>query len=140
MLTLRHRRQVKTCFEEIHKISVAMVDLMIYKNFANYYGQCPICWDDMWNTDTVFTKCHHIFHETCINKWLNDDDKSCPICRSILNKKDSFLNWIKKVLVNKMHFLWCLLIILWLILIITIFGNSLYVFNRLFNLIQMKSN
>jgi hypothetical protein len=91
MLTLKYAKQIKTCFEEIQKVSVVMVDLMIHQNFANYYGQCSICLNDMWNTDSVFTKCHHIFHETCINQWLNDGPKNCPMCRSLLDKKDSFL-------------------------------------------------
>lgn len=91
MITMRYAKQLKTCFEEIQKVSVTVVDLMVQQNFANYYGQCSICLSDMWNTDSVFTKCHHIFHETCINQWLNDKTKDCPMCRSPLDRKTSFL-------------------------------------------------
>lgn len=77
-----------TCFEEIQIISGTVANLMVHKNFANYYGQCSICFDDMWHTNSVFTKCGHIYHETCINDWLNRELKNCPMCRSPLNKKN----------------------------------------------------
>jgi hypothetical protein len=32
-------------------------------------------------------KCHHIYHETCIVKWLSQNT-SCPICRVELINKD----------------------------------------------------
>jgi hypothetical protein len=91
MITMRYAKQVKNCFEEILKISGTVVDLMIHQNFANYYGQCPICLEDMWNIDSVFTTCHHIYHEKCINEWLNNKTNDCPICRTILDKKHAFL-------------------------------------------------
>lgn len=90
MIIMRFIKQ-KTCFEEIKKISDSVVNLLADKNFVNYYGQCPICWDDMLDTDSVYTKCHHIYHKTCIKKWLNNEVDNCPICRSQLSKKDSFL-------------------------------------------------
>lgn len=77
-----------TCFEEIQKISGVIANLMANQNFANYYGQCSICLDDMWHTNSIFTKCGHIYHETCINDWINLKNKTCPICRSLLNKED----------------------------------------------------
>jgi GTPase SAR1 family protein len=91
MFTSKYAKQVNTCFEEIQKISGAIATLMIHQSFANFYGQCSICLCDMWNTDSVFTKCHHIFHETCIDEWLDHKGNTCPMCRSLLDKKDSFL-------------------------------------------------
>ncbi|CAF1257990.1 unnamed protein product [Adineta steineri] len=91
MLTFRYAKKFKTGFEEIQKISLTVVNLMMHQNFANYYGECPICLTDMWNTDSVFTKCHHIFHEKCINKWLNDGVSNCPKCRATVDRRNSFL-------------------------------------------------
>lgn len=91
MFTRKHIKQVKSCFEEIEKIAVITADLMTYQNFANYYGECSICSDDMWNTDSVFTQCHHIYHERCINNWLDRENSNCPLCRTVLDKKKSFL-------------------------------------------------
>ncbi len=91
MIIRRYARQTKTCFDEFQKITGAVMALMVHHNFADYYGECSICFEDMWNTDSVFTKCHHIYHETCICEWLDHKDKHCPLCRSYLDKKDSFL-------------------------------------------------
>jgi GTP-binding protein EngB required for normal cell division len=86
-IRLRYRNDL-TCFEEIQKISDAVENLMVHQNFAHYYGQCSICFDDMWHSSTVFTKCGHIYHETCINAWLDSRANNCPMCRSPLKKKD----------------------------------------------------
>ncbi|CAF0858945.1 unnamed protein product [Adineta steineri] len=71
MLELGHTSPVKLCLKEIQKLSCTVTDLMMNQSFINYYGECGICKCDMWNTDSIFTKCHHIFHEVCLNQWLN---------------------------------------------------------------------
>jgi hypothetical protein len=42
---------------------------------------CSICLDDI-NTDDdkYITKCNHIYHKNCLNKW---DKNTCPNCRLI---------------------------------------------------------
>jgi hypothetical protein len=92
MIISKPVQQLKTSFEEIQRISGTVANLMTHQKFANYYGQCSICLDDMWNTDSTFTKCDHIFHSTCINGWLNSKTKNCPICRSPSDKTDSFFD------------------------------------------------
>ncbi|CAF1452674.1 unnamed protein product [Adineta ricciae] len=87
----RYVKQIKTNFDAIHQISLAIVDLGMHKNFSNYYGECSICLEDMWSTDSVFTKCHHIFHETCINRWLNDGRNICPLCGTTVDSRNTFL-------------------------------------------------
>ncbi|CAF1377483.1 unnamed protein product [Adineta steineri] len=81
MLKLGHTSPVELCLEEIQKLSTTVTDLMMNQSFINYYGECAICRCDMWNTDSIFTKCHHIFHEVCLNQWLNGPGNDCPIAR-----------------------------------------------------------
>jgi len=40
---------------------------------------------DDTSTDIVqLEECHHIFHEACIDKWVESNGKTCPLCRKVL--------------------------------------------------------
>lgn len=62
----------------------------ISENFDFEKKQCPICLDDMGvsfkhidRAIRTLTKCGHSFHNSCIEKWTNDN-LNCPYCRSQL--------------------------------------------------------
>jgi hypothetical protein len=43
---------------------------------------CSICLDDInINDDKYITKCNHIYHNNCLNRW---NKNTCPNCRAIL--------------------------------------------------------
>ncbi|TGO89804.1 hypothetical protein BPOR_0093g00150 [Botrytis porri] len=45
---------------------------------------CAICQDDLdggENGEPVKTACNHIFDRDCVQRWLDDDHTTCPICR-----------------------------------------------------------
>ena len=44
---------------------------------------CSICQDSI-NLTASILKCGHIFHENCIDRWVDSDGKNCPICRDNL--------------------------------------------------------
>jgi hypothetical protein len=49
---------------------------------------CCICREDYFeNMDkkTILIGCHHDFHVDCLKKWVNQNKKSCPICRTGLH-------------------------------------------------------
>ena len=52
--------------------------------------ECPICYETTCpiSGDFVKTKCNHIFHGTCLKKWIENqqtnEQKTCPYCRSKL--------------------------------------------------------
>lgn len=51
--------------------------------------ECSICIDEiLLPTDSIKSKCGHLFHESCITHWLdvrnsNEEPLTCPNCRSI---------------------------------------------------------
>jgi len=47
---------------------------------------CSICLDKL-EEKVVFLECFHMFHNDCILKWYNSENKSCPLCR-----KDIIIN------------------------------------------------
>lgn len=46
-----------------------------------YNQDCPICFSNMKNKAVKYTICKHVFHKSCLNKWLQRHS-SCPCCRS----------------------------------------------------------
>ena len=43
--------------------------------------RCTICLDNFQKFDNIINlSCLHMFHENCINKWLNENN-FCPICK-----------------------------------------------------------
>ncbi len=48
---------------------------------------CSICWSplkkSLFFNNLIETKCHHIFHKSCLTPWLESKlEKSCPNCRT----------------------------------------------------------
>ena len=47
--------------------------------------QCPICQEEMSrDTQQKALLCAHVFHDTCVNQWL-DQHSNCPQCRMDIN-------------------------------------------------------
>ena len=66
-----------------------------YSEFLEEYKQikikeqttCPICLSNYENDEMVsyLNTCNHLFHTTCISKWLTDFNHKCPVCRLSAN-------------------------------------------------------
>ncbi|KAI4314594.1 hypothetical protein L6164_027484 [Bauhinia variegata] len=53
-------------------------------------AQCYICLVEYENGDSVrVLPCHHEFHRTCIDKWLKEVHRVCPLCRRDICMSDS---------------------------------------------------
>ena len=46
-------------------------------------NDCPICMDDLLQTDLFVTRCGHQFHGTCMIRHIKHND-TCPMCRGVL--------------------------------------------------------
>ncbi len=61
--------------------------LYSYNNNNNNmkHPECSICYEPLVN-DTIILPCNHVFHNTCMNSWVNiNNNNSCPYCRFSLN-------------------------------------------------------
>ncbi|CAA0392733.1 putative chromatin regulator PHD family [Arabidopsis thaliana] len=45
---------------------------------------CRICQDEFDGGDEVrcLRNCVHVYHKTCIDRWIQDDKMTCPLCRT----------------------------------------------------------
>ncbi|CAL1279813.1 unnamed protein product [Larinioides sclopetarius] len=43
--------------------------------------ECSICLDPISPQEMKSLPCVHIFHEACIDTWLDEESSSCPLCR-----------------------------------------------------------
>ena len=48
----------------------------------NLIDQCSICLENYTDNENIIQlKCTHIFHQECIMKWFQTNQKNCPLCR-----------------------------------------------------------
>ncbi|CAJ2671259.1 E3 ubiquitin-protein ligase rha1b-like protein [Trifolium pratense] len=45
---------------------------------------CALCLNDFAGEEEIrcMANCRHIFHRTCVDGWINRDQKTCPLCRT----------------------------------------------------------
>ncbi|KAL1213591.1 Brassinosteroid-responsive RING protein 1 [Cardamine amara subsp. amara] len=68
---------------------IPMDDMLPAINFeeispVNPPESCRICQDEFNGGDEVrcLKNCVHVFHKTCIDRWIQDDKMTCPLCRT----------------------------------------------------------
>uniref|UniRef100_A0A6C0HHM3 RING-type domain-containing protein n=1 Tax=viral metagenome TaxID=1070528 RepID=A0A6C0HHM3_9ZZZZ len=52
-------------------------------------SECTICLLNYNEETKKITECHHIFHQECLDKWLQNNT-SCPLCRTELYNSSRF--------------------------------------------------
>lgn len=54
-----------------------------------YNDNCAICWECITSQKSKILPCHHMFHKTCLRKWLMVS-MHCPTCRmTLLSEKEA---------------------------------------------------
>eukprot|EP00249_Psilotum_nudum_P001871 c14608_g1_i2 orf=366-908(+) len=56
--------------------------------------ECAVCLCDFHEGQEVrqLPCCWHVFHKDCIDRWLDHDQNSCPLCRSSLLTEQALTN------------------------------------------------
>ncbi|KAL5747531.1 hypothetical protein ACOSQ2_024828 [Xanthoceras sorbifolium] len=51
---------------------------------------CAVCLYEFEEQDEIrrLTNCRHIFHRSCLDRWMGYDQKTCPLCRTPLIPDD----------------------------------------------------
>ncbi|KAH7841241.1 hypothetical protein Vadar_027494 [Vaccinium darrowii] len=47
---------------------------------------CSVCWDCIEGNHKIreLSWCSHVFHKECLDRWVDEGQHTCPLCRSML--------------------------------------------------------
>ncbi|GAA0170626.1 hypothetical protein LIER_24849 [Lithospermum erythrorhizon] len=61
-----------------------LLPVMKYSDIIEPPERCAVCLYDFDGNDEIrrLRNCVHIFHKNCLDRWLDHDQKTCPLCRT----------------------------------------------------------
>lgn len=61
-----------------------LLPIVKYSDLVDPPESCAVCLYEFEGRDEVrqLTNCRHIFHRSCLDRWMDHDQKTCPLCRS----------------------------------------------------------
>ncbi|KAL8256021.1 hypothetical protein R6Q59_031088 [Mikania micrantha] len=75
-------------FTPFHSVSAVLIrELLPVVKFSELVDppeSCAVCLYEFEAGDEVrrLTNCRHIFHRYCLDRWMDHDRKTCPLCRT----------------------------------------------------------
>lgn len=65
----------------LNKHQIDSIPSRLWRHGLTKTHSCSVCQDDFASMQRVkiLTVCGHEYHDTCINKWL-ENEKRCPVC------------------------------------------------------------
>lgn len=76
-----------TMWDEIRSsLPVIQYDPVLHDNSSEDDAQCAVCLSDFESGVDIhqLPRCNHVFHQGCIDEWLDHQQTTCPLCRSSL--------------------------------------------------------
>uniref|UniRef100_A0A5B6YL74 Putative E3 ubiquitin-protein ligase RHA1B n=1 Tax=Davidia involucrata TaxID=16924 RepID=A0A5B6YL74_DAVIN len=73
---------------EFHSVSAVLIrELLPVVKFSELVEppeSCAVCLYEFEGGDEIrrLTNCRHIFHRSCLDRWMDHDQKTCPLCRT----------------------------------------------------------
>ncbi|XWS61744.1 hypothetical protein CRYUN_Cryun07bG0151900 [Craigia yunnanensis] len=73
-----------------HRIPVSallireLLPVVRFSDLVDPPESCAVCLYDFEGQDEIrrLTNCQHIFHRSCLDRWMVYDQKTCPLCRT----------------------------------------------------------
>ncbi|XP_019429888.1 PREDICTED: E3 ubiquitin-protein ligase RHA1B-like [Lupinus angustifolius] len=64
----------------IHEI----LPVVSYKELVDPPDNCAVCLNEFEEVDEIrrLANCTHVFHRGCLDRWIEYDQKTCPLCRT----------------------------------------------------------
>ena len=71
------------------------VPVIEYSNFLERYGvmhdedvdmECSVCLNCVERSHEIreLCNCYHVFHKECLDRWVDEGQVTCPLCRTIM--------------------------------------------------------
>ncbi|CAK9156598.1 unnamed protein product [Ilex paraguariensis] len=82
------------CASGRHSVSAVLIrELLPIVKFSDLIDppeSCAVCLCEFDGSDEIrrLTNCRHIFHQSCLDRWMDRDQKTCPLCRTPLIPED----------------------------------------------------
>lgn len=86
-------------FSQFRSVSVLLIrELLPVVKFSELVDppeSCAVCLYEFDGGDEIrqLSNCRHVFHRCCLDRWMDHDQKTCPLCRTPLipdDLQDSF--------------------------------------------------
>lgn len=77
---LRHAAVSPSSRQHVHDSSNSVVESEFEEKM---HDVCAICFCELSAHESLITQCNHIFHTSCLRKWLYLQD-SCPMCHQVV--------------------------------------------------------
>ncbi|MBA0616796.1 hypothetical protein Godav_026288 [Gossypium davidsonii] len=67
-----------------------LLPVVKFSDLVDPPDSCSVCFKDFETKDEIWrlANCRHIFHRSCLNRWMGYDQKTCPLCRLSLVPHD----------------------------------------------------
>ncbi|KAL8064149.1 hypothetical protein ABFX02_01G072400 [Erythranthe guttata] len=84
-------------FEQPRSVSAALIrELLPVVKFSDLAEEdnppenCAVCLYEFDGEDEIrrLANCRHIFHRSCLDRWMDHDQKTCPLCRTQIIPED----------------------------------------------------
>ncbi|XP_057810559.1 brassinosteroid-responsive RING protein 1-like [Salvia miltiorrhiza] len=73
---------------EPRSVSAALIRELLpvvkFSDLAAGPENCAVCLYEFHGEDEIrrLANCRHIFHRSCLDRWMDHDQKTCPLCRT----------------------------------------------------------
>nr|GMD99778.1 E3 ubiquitin-protein ligase RHA1B-like [Ipomoea batatas] len=73
---------------ELQSLSAALIREVLpvvkFSEVAERAESCAVCLLEFDGNDEIrrLRNCRHIFHRSCLDRWMDHDQKTCPLCRT----------------------------------------------------------
>ncbi|KAE8697619.1 Detected protein of unknown function [Hibiscus syriacus] len=61
-----------------------LLPVVKFSDLVDPPGSCAVCFYDFEGEDEIrrLVNCRHVFHRSCLDRWMGYDQKTCPLCRT----------------------------------------------------------
>ncbi|WCJ26336.1 RING/U-box superfamily protein [Euphorbia peplus] len=79
---------------EFHSVSALLIREILpvvkFSDIVDPPESCAVCLYEFEDEDEIrqLSNCRHIFHRSCLDRWVDYDQKTCPLCRTTVIPDD----------------------------------------------------